>query len=225
MTKDEAMKLALEALGNSWTEPGNKQYEFEKEAITALREALANEALDKMAENARELGLDYEPSAGTQVSKVWWDGERLMAKPIPLDDFYEPAKQEPKSNLKQVIELYDSPDQPAQQEPVAFEEWLAKQHGDPEEIGFLQALRISYIAGQDSITSPPVQQEPWCMKMNGCKTKCEDCPDYVPPAAQRTWVGLTEQEQGAIMEDLNTHGTNLYPFAQAIEAKLKDKNT
>jgi len=20
-------------------------------------------------------------------------------------------------------------------------------------------------------------QEPWCMKMNGCKTKCEDCPD------------------------------------------------
>ena len=20
-------------------------------------------------------------------------------------------------------------------------------------------------------------QEPWCMKMNDCKTKCEDCPD------------------------------------------------
>ena len=30
-------------------------------AITAIKEALANEALDKMAENARELGLDYEP--------------------------------------------------------------------------------------------------------------------------------------------------------------------
>jgi len=27
-------------------------------------------------------------------------------------------------------------------------------------------------------------QEPWCMKMNGCTAKCEDCPDYVPPAAQ-----------------------------------------
>jgi len=23
-------------------------------------------------------------------------------------------------------------------------------------------------------------QEPWCMKMNGCKTKCEDCPDEPP---------------------------------------------
>ena len=39
------------------------------------------------------------------------------------------------------------------------------------------------------------------------------------------WVGLTEQEQGAIMEDLNAHGTNLYHFAKAIEAKLKEKNT
>jgi len=41
---------------------------------------------------------------------------------------------------------------------------------------------------------------------------------------QRTWVGLTEQEQGAIMEDLNAYGTNLYQFARAIEAKLRSKN-
>lgn len=41
----------------------------------------------------------------------------------------------------------------------------------------------------------------------------------------RTWTGLTEQEQGAIMEDLNASGTNLYQFAQAIESKLKEKNT
>jgi hypothetical protein len=40
----------------------------------------------------------------------------------------------------------------------------------------------------------------------------------------RPWVGLTEQEQGSIMEDLNAHGTNLYHFARAIEAKLKEKN-
>ncbi len=46
-----------------------------------------------------------------------------------------------------------------------------------------------------------------------------------PSRSDMTWVGLTEQEQGAIMEDLNAHGTNLYHFAKAIEAKLKDKNT
>ena len=61
------------------------------------------------------------------------------------------------------------------------------------------------------------QQEPWCMKMNGCKTKCEDCPVEVAqpeqepvaddffrmiadknpkpfPLPQRTWVGLTGEE-------------------------------
>jgi hypothetical protein len=59
MNKDEALRLALEAL--EWEfglHPVGKKM---SEAITAIKEALANEALDKMAENARELGLDYEP--------------------------------------------------------------------------------------------------------------------------------------------------------------------
>ena len=46
---------------------------------------------------------------------------------------------------------------------------------------------------------------------------------YTTPP-QRTWVGLTEREQGAMMEDLNAHGTNIYNFAKAIESKLKQKN-
>ena len=66
MTKDEALKLAIEALTNAYwpTEsdlmPAHNIKEC-AEAITAIKEALANEALEKMAENARELGLDYEP--------------------------------------------------------------------------------------------------------------------------------------------------------------------
>ena len=61
MTKDEALKLALETLeyaGPSWIDA-------RQPAITAIKEALANEALEKMAENARELGLDYEPPQRT----------------------------------------------------------------------------------------------------------------------------------------------------------------
>jgi rubrerythrin len=42
---------------------------------------------------------------------------------------------------------------------------------------------------------------------------------------KKLWVGLTEQEQGAIMENLNAYGKNLYEFARAVEAKLKEKNT
>ena len=70
MTK-EILKLALEALEDL----GMKHYEstgevLYKETFTAIKEALANEALEKMAENARELGLDYEP----EQEPVAWEG-------------------------------------------------------------------------------------------------------------------------------------------------------
>ena len=81
MTKDEALDLALEALENSVDLVREDAYNAEKlygnypsrqgkvaglkvladdheKAITAIKQA---RALDKKAENARELGLDYEP--------------------------------------------------------------------------------------------------------------------------------------------------------------------
>ena len=63
MTKDEALKMALEAFGEiEWSNNSQWQSDRAKVAIATLKEALANEALEKMAENARELGLDYEPA-------------------------------------------------------------------------------------------------------------------------------------------------------------------
>jgi hypothetical protein len=97
------------------------------------------QALDKKAENARELGLDYEPADGTQVSKVWWDGEKLMAKPIPLEDFYLPA-------------------QPAPVQPVANREQIYKdafEQGVHE--GNFKAMhecRLNYFKLQDNTTPP-----------------------------------------------------------------------
>ena len=67
MTK-EALKLALEALETLMIERGS----IYDKAITAIKEALANEALEKMAENARELGLDYEPE------QDWIERERAV---------------------------------------------------------------------------------------------------------------------------------------------------
>jgi len=71
MTKDEALKLALEALEGVLDDApkvldasiAGGLYEVVqcRDAITAIKEALANDALEKKAENARELGLDYEP--------------------------------------------------------------------------------------------------------------------------------------------------------------------
>jgi hypothetical protein len=64
-------------------------------------------------------------------------------------------------------------------------------------------------------------QEPWCMKMNGCKTKCEDCPDEPP---QSTWVGLSEQD----INELKFNLPDLYYWVdvvRATEKRLKEKNT
>ena len=49
-------------------------------AITALHRALEQPA-------------QIDPSAGTQVGKVWWDGEKLMAQPIPLKSIYKEPEQ------------------------------------------------------------------------------------------------------------------------------------
>ena len=72
----EAMKLALEAMERYQV----KRQDFDRFAdeITALQKALANEALDKKAENARELGLDYEPAQQEPVAKHYVDGGHLI---------------------------------------------------------------------------------------------------------------------------------------------------
>ena len=62
MTKDEALKLALEELESIKNDPFKFDLKYDiSKAITAIKEALANDALEKKAENARELGLNYEP--------------------------------------------------------------------------------------------------------------------------------------------------------------------
>ena len=57
---------------------------------------------------------------------------------------------------------------------------------------------------------------------NGWRFLKKDEPVIEP---KREWVGLTEREAGAIMEEQDAYGTRLYEFANAIEAKLKEKNT
>jgi hypothetical protein len=74
MTKDEALDLALE-----FVEANHSGGPDAFELITAIKQA---RALDKMAENARELGLDYEP-----VREDWGPGPHeyhsLPAQPAP----------------------------------------------------------------------------------------------------------------------------------------------
>ena len=67
-----------------------------QERILRLEGALKKALEDKPSQ--------IDTSTGTQVSKVWWDGEKLMAKPITLEDFYKPAQQ----HVSVTDELVDS---------------------------------------------------------------------------------------------------------------------
>ena len=65
--QEAAMRQALEALEKAkqhiWLgdEMGIKAHTQAQQTINRINNVLANEALDKKAENAREIGLDYEP--------------------------------------------------------------------------------------------------------------------------------------------------------------------
>ena len=47
----------------------------------------------------------------------------------------------------------------------------------------------------------------------------------IPLFTQRTWIGLTEEEVEACFHHVDEAGIGLFDFADAIEAKLKEKNT
>ena len=123
MTKDkvrsteEALRLAwdaLEDIGDEWGFTSQRTVPKRKEAITAIKEALANEALEKMAENARELGLDYEPA---QEPVAW----RIRCTD-PMRDWvlmYRRPKTEEQFSNMEIQPLYTTP---PQRKPLTDEE-------------------------------------------------------------------------------------------------------
>ena len=61
------------------------------------------------------------------------------------------------------------------------------------------------------------QEQNFCSR---CGKRTNDIHTCTPP--QRTWVGLTDEEINDIVEDCDGVG---WDVAQAIRAKLKEKNT
>ena len=141
MTKDEALKLAYDetwSAGSEYPIPSFDDVMSFANKLEAIKEALAQQALDKKAENARELGLDYEPV----------------------------------------------------QEPVA---WHTEDH----------------LTDRSATTYSKDMAYRW---------ECKGWPVtplYTTPPQRKP---LTDEEIGAILEDINAFGTRLYTFARAIEA-------
>ena len=96
-------------------------------------------------------------------------------------------------------------EQPAQQEPVAWLIWL---HGPAGHFDHKQFAELEFERRNKEYPDPDRKLLPL----------------YTSPPAQRTWVGLTDEE----ITDIWAEASPYYhedDFARAIEAKLKEKNT
>ena len=283
MTKDEALKLALEALedrtslmkwqaardavkkalaapvqdstcNNSLREQGKAYPRTCRKCGKGPCIALANAALDKKAENARELGLDYEPvlkdnsnyrldppgldpAGGTQVSKVWLDDDKLMAKPIPFVEFYKAApdlQAELDATNRQVEILSDALAESrrevaalkAVQEPVA---WPA---------GLIDRIKAAEQRIQDGHAPRRIPADPTDVDLVLAEVRYllegKQPPFWIkttPPAAQRQWVELKPGEaeafynQFAKYQEEGPDASGWWAFADAIKDRSKELNT
>jgi hypothetical protein len=172
MDKDEALKLALEFVSD--IQRGKYKGDAE-EVITAIKQALA---LDKKAENARELGLDYEP--------VLKDNSNYR---------YDPPVAEPDAYMYASIAG-----------PVVLHRM--------KPMGVATAWCVQAQLENDIKVS---KMYPLAHSVTPLYT--------TPPAAQRQWVGLSQNELDAMFSNTIKGKKLVNWFARAIEAKLKEKNT
>jgi hypothetical protein len=89
-----------------------------------------------------------------------------------------------------------------------------------------QALKRAFQLGQNYWSWADSEYSSHWKKADAAKAEfdklVEDTLLTTPPAAQRQWVGLTDEE---VIKCTPTWGGTVEDVARAIEAKLKEKNT
>jgi len=218
MTKDEALDLALEALENSVDLVREDAYNAEKlygnypsrqgkvaglkvladdheKAITAIKQA---RALDKKAENARELGLDYEPVPENFIDALKFDVAMRDAAPVqePVFELQESGWEiicdlDWIQTLPFGTKLYTTP--PAQPAPVQ------------EPVAWMEMVVANLV--REGVN----------------KHKARELAEHFYSLAQRPFVGLTDEEIKDLCREASNFGTS--SWIRHIESKLKEKNT
>ena len=189
----------------------------------------AQQALDKMADNARELGLDYEP---VQEPVAWMDRD---------GDLY--ANEPDKNWCPPHYPLYTTP--PAAQPAPDLQAELEATNRQVEILSDALAESRREVAQLKSQPAP--LQEPLTdehieriyHRYGGNMINCARAIERAVFAAQRQWVGLTGEEINAALDYWSEDERSAYGGAHAadgeyvsmidtwryIEAKLKEKNT
>ena len=169
--------------------------------------AQAEHPLDKKADNARELGLDYEPDMSTNQQNVNTSEERVHKSDKSIHEM---------QRLGQELE----------QEPVA---WMLPDYSD--------VLSASEADGTGIYNIPLyTAPQKYCPSENnaayekgfveGMAKQMHSSVDRAVNAMAKPWVGLTDEEISEVLgSDIYQEQSGELRFIRAIEAKLKEKNT
>jgi hypothetical protein len=221
-----AVKQALEALEwheSVWAAYRYRSTESSLKAIAALQSIISQDALDKMAEDARTIGLRLDD--WDKIGCVNHDCDKCKAVQEPwgyleIEDIE--SQREYPHNCRNVnlwheggegmTAIYIAPPaaQPAPvQEPVAI----------VDEDGVIVVCNYKYKPGDKLYTTPPAPQPA------PVKTYHDGKPW---PVAPKPWVGLTETEVEAYDSwadfQVGCGRQTLFDMVRDIEAKLKEKN-
>jgi hypothetical protein len=187
--------------------------------LTRLKASIA---LDKKAENARELGLNYDTPLSAFVRSSDEDKAEVMERVI--DKAIEAQKE------KIGCVNHDCDQCKAVQEPVAWTDLLKQ----AEEVVRSKPLWKKYIDGTPLANDIAV----WMASFAQAHTT-PPAPQPVPvktyhdgkpwPVAPKPWVGLTDEEVEAYDSwadfQVGCGRQTLFDMVRDIEAKLKEKNT
>jgi hypothetical protein len=245
-----AVKQALEALESErdkYLEWGDEDGAPEDvyEAITALQSIISQDALHKMAEESRTSGLSYndwdkigcvnhdcDQCKAVQEPVAWreFDGEggytyfAYENNETWRDDYIE---RNGEKYADWVEPLYTTPPAAPVQEPVI-------DHSCKDTYELIMKWADIYAAQTGELYSQAAQDPSKAARMADERTMlaCVVAQAFPSPAAQRQWVGLTNEER--LTEAARHFGEmhiencglgNIKDFARALEAKIKEKNT
>jgi hypothetical protein len=181
MTKDEALDLALEALG--WTDEWRPQG-LKEAAITAIKQARSAQPAPNCTRSHPHENMDAMCELRTEIARLTNKNARLKAQPAPV--------QEPVAVDQATMELAES---------VGLIGPSSRTHDLHAAIQRFHDL----ICVNATIKAAKMAADAIC--------------ESTPPAAQRQWVGLTDEE----IERMGL--SNYTKVVRETEAKLKEKNT
>jgi hypothetical protein len=211
-----AVKQALEALEcvpTSGSMLGTYAEQKRIEAITTLQSIISQDALDKMADNARELGLSYDDAIKGGV------GIMLGGKRIDPASIYA----EPKIGcVNHDCDKCKAVQSAERGEPVAHPVIAGALF---DFMGWLTSRKETLILSSADNAGPAVEVITEFAKMRGLSldgARVQDWQDTTPPAAQKPWVGLTDEEKASLANSVDYE--EYYLLVENVEAKLKAKN-